>query len=142
MSTWDEVTTAAPELAAAVQARFRAERHAMLATLRRDGSPRLSGIETLFARGQLWLGMMLDSRKALDLRRDPRLALHSASTTETMDDGDTKISGLGVEATDPIAIRDTCPPSVSRRRSSRRRSSICSGWRCRRSPSFGSRGTS
>ncbi len=78
----------------------------MLATLRRDGSPRLSGIETLFARGQLWLGMMLDSRKALDLRRDPRLALHSASTTETMDAGDAKISGRGVEVTDPIAIRD------------------------------------
>ena len=65
----------------------------MLATLRRDGSPRISGIEVTFADGQLWLGMMPDSRKALDLQRDPRFALHSAPLDADLKDGDAKISG-------------------------------------------------
>src|SRR5205823_3981439 len=44
--------------------------------------------------------------KALDLRRDPRLALHSASSVNTMQAGDARISGRGVEETDPEVIRD------------------------------------
>lgn len=59
----------------AVQARFDAHRHKVLATLRRDGSPRISGIEAGFGDWQLWRGMMEGSRKARDLQRDPRLAL-------------------------------------------------------------------
>ncbi|HEY4729149.1 MAG TPA: pyridoxamine 5-phosphate oxidase, partial [Actinomycetes bacterium] len=65
-----------------------------------------SGIETTFADGELWLGMMPGSRKALDLRRDPRLALHSASEDPPEDDpadwaGDAKLSGRAVEVDDP-----------------------------------------
>ena len=70
MPSWNEVERAAPQLAAVVQARFDAYRHKILGTLRADGSPRLSGIETTFKDGELWLGMMPDSRKAQDLRRD------------------------------------------------------------------------
>jgi hypothetical protein len=72
-----------------------------LATLRADGSPRISGVEATFGGGELWLGMMPDSRKALDLRRDPRLALHSASLDPRMAEGDAKISGRGHEVSDP-----------------------------------------
>lgn len=54
--------------------------HKTLATLRRDGSPRSSGIEATFAQGELWMGSMWRSTKALDLQRDPRFALHSGST--------------------------------------------------------------
>jgi Pyridoxamine 5'-phosphate oxidase len=112
MATWQEVTTAAPELAEAVRARFDAHRHKVLATLRKDGSPRISGVEATFKDGELWLGMMHESRKALDLLRDPRLALHSA-TTEPADDPrsqpadepiDVKIAGRAVEVTDPAAL--------------------------------------
>ena len=60
-----------------MRARFDAHRHKILGTLRADGSPRLSGIETTFKDGELWLGMMPGSRKVQDLQRDPRLALHS-----------------------------------------------------------------
>src|SRR4051812_42460346 len=67
MPTWTEVTTAAPELAAVVQDRFAAHGLALLATLRRDGAPRISGIEPLFALDEVWLGMMDHSRKAEDL---------------------------------------------------------------------------
>ena len=87
MAGWDEFARSAPDLATAVRRRFDSHRHKMLATLRRDGSPRISGIETTFADGELWLGMMPGSLKALDLRRDPRLALHSASLDPNMSDG-------------------------------------------------------
>lgn len=68
--------TEAPELAAVVQERFRAGRHCTLATVRRDGSPRISGIEVEFG-VEVRLGSMPGAVKALDLRRDPRFALHS-----------------------------------------------------------------
>ena len=78
MASWNDVTTEAPELAKRVQSRFAANKEVVLATLRKDGSPRISGIETMFVLDELWLGMMPESLKALDLQRDPRLALHSA----------------------------------------------------------------
>jgi hypothetical protein len=108
MAHWHEVSTSAPDFAEAVWALFDAHRHKTLATLRRDGSPRISGIEASFRDGDLWLGMMEGSRKALDLRRDPRLALHSASVDPPDDPtgwpGDAKIAGRGVEVTDPERI--------------------------------------
>jgi hypothetical protein len=110
VATWEEFSAAAPELAAAVRAVFDAHKHKLLATLRRDGSPRISGIEATFADGELWLGMMPGSRKALDLRRDPRLALHSAAVDPPEDDpagwaGDAKLAGRAVEVDDPARLR-------------------------------------
>ncbi len=93
MTTWDEITAAAPELAAKVRARFEATGLGFIATLRKDGSPRISGIEPLFAEGELWLGMMDGSLKAHDLLRDPRLALHSASEDKQVTNGDAKVTG-------------------------------------------------
>ena len=109
MATWSEVEAAAPELAARARATLDAHKHKVLATLRRDGSPRLSGIEATIVDGELWLGMMPGSRKALDLRRDPRLALHSASVDPPSDDpsawpGDAKLAGRAVEVDDPILL--------------------------------------
>ena len=104
MATWDEVTQAAPDLADAVRQRFDVHKHKTLATLRADGSPRISGIEASFRDGQLWLGMMPDSRKARDLQRDPRFALHSTTVDPDMADGDAKISGRAVEITDPATF--------------------------------------
>lgn len=100
MSSWSETEGAAPELAAAVRARFEAYGMGLLATLRRDGAPRISGVEPLFALGELWLGMMPDSLKGADLRRDPRMALHSATVDKDVKEGDAKIAGRAVEVTD------------------------------------------
>jgi hypothetical protein len=105
MASWNEVTAAAPELAKAVQAAFDAHKHKALATLRADGSPRITGIEATFALGQIWLGMMGGSRKALDLQRDPRLALHSGMVDTELTGGDARISGRGEEITDEATIR-------------------------------------
>jgi hypothetical protein len=108
MATWEEFTAAAPDLAKAVRAVFDAQTNKLLATLRRDGSPRISGIETTFKDGELWLGMMDGSRKALDLRRDPRMALHNASADPGDDpsawQGDAKLAGRAIEITDPAAL--------------------------------------
>ena len=94
------MTKAAPELAAAVQRSFDAHIHKTLATLRADGSPRISGQEMSFRAGNVWLGMMPDSRKGRDLRRDPRLAVHSATVDSSMAGGDAKLAGRAAEVTD------------------------------------------
>ncbi|MCA1647645.1 MAG: pyridoxamine 5'-phosphate oxidase family protein [Chloroflexi bacterium] len=96
MSSWSEVAAASPELARIVQERFDAHGLGLLATLRRDGSPRISGIEPLFALNDLWLGMMPGSRKALDLLRDGRFALHSATTDKQVTQGDARVAGVAL----------------------------------------------
>jgi hypothetical protein len=103
MSSWSQFAAAEPELARRVQERFSIRKHKTLATIRKDGSPRISGIETEFTDGDLYLGMMPDSRKLLDLRRDPRLALHSPTDDPPAERasgwaGEAKISGRAVDA--------------------------------------------
>ncbi|QLJ05361.1 pyridoxamine 5'-phosphate oxidase family protein [Streptomyces sp. NEAU-sy36] len=95
---WADFTAAEPALARTAQERFGAFRHHVLATVRPDGSPRLSGLEVRFHDGGLWLGMMPDSRKARDLLRDPRFALHANPGEGTgMAGGDVRISGRAYE---------------------------------------------
>lgn len=98
---------AEPRFADQVRRTFAGRKHATLATLRRDGSPRISGTEVDFGdeAGEIYLGMMPGSLKALDLRRDPRLALH-CPTEDPQEDapgswlGDGKIAGVAVEVSD------------------------------------------
>lgn len=104
MASWREIEEQAPELAAAARKVFDAHLHKTLATIRKDGSPRISGTEARFFEGDLWLGMMPGSRKEQDLRRDPRLALHSATADPAMSDGDAKLSGRAVGVTDADTI--------------------------------------
>ncbi|MEW1654487.1 pyridoxamine 5'-phosphate oxidase family protein [Streptomyces sp. NPDC093707] len=92
---------AAPEFAAVVRERFAAYRHHVLATLRKDGAPRLTGLEADFRHGELWLGLMTGSRKARDLRRDPRFSLHANPGGGTdLSGGDVRVAGRAVEETD------------------------------------------
>ncbi len=99
---WAAFSAAEPDLAKTVEERFGAFSHHVLATLRKDGSPRTSGLEVRFLNGELWLGMMPDSLKALDLLRDPRFALQAnPGEGQTMGGGDVRISGRASEVTDP-----------------------------------------
>lgn len=100
MPSWSEIAFEEPDLARIARGYFDAHAHKLLATLRRDGSPRISGIETTFADGELWLGMMPGSLKALDLLRDPRFALHSGSDEPAAWTGDAKVAGRAEEITD------------------------------------------
>jgi len=114
MSSWREIETEAPELAALVLGFFDAFKHKTLATLRKDGSPRISGSEIQFADGELWFGSMWQAQKALDLRRDPRFALHSGSADPPAWSGDAKVAGRAEESTDPrrvAAINGDEPPA-------------------------------
>ena len=104
MPSWNDVASEAPDLAERVQARFTSAKHHTLATLRRDGAPRISGTEVVFNLGEAWLGSMPDARKAQDLQRDGRFALHSSTADETLGDGDARIAGRAVEVTDPAEI--------------------------------------
>ena len=106
MARWSEVEREAPELAAAARGFLDAFVHKTLATLRRDGSPRISGSEVNFSEGELWLGSMWRSLKALDLRRDPRFALHSGSTSPPDWTGDAKLAGRVEEITDPARVAE------------------------------------
>jgi hypothetical protein len=102
MASWSEVQEQAPELAERAWTLFGLDKHKTLATLRRDGSPRISGTELELVDGDLWLGSMDGAVKALDLRRDPRYALHSLSP-EAGWKGDAKIAGRAEETFDPKA---------------------------------------
>ncbi len=104
MPSWTDFEAAAPELAAKVRARLDAHTHKTLATIRRDGSPRISGTETAFVEGELMIGSMWQARKARDLQRDPRYALHSGSDDPPGWLGDAKVAGRAEEITDPARI--------------------------------------
>lgn len=112
MASWGAIEPAEPELAARVRRLFDAGRHKTIATLRADGSPRISGIECEFAGGELRFGSMSGARKGADLRRDPRFALHGPPShpvegNERDWPGEAKVAGRAVPAgpvtTDPGA---------------------------------------
>ena len=103
MATWNDVSIAAPELAQAVRELFEAHKHLTIATLRKDGAPRISGIECRFIEGDLWFGSMPNAVKALDLQRDPRFALHSGSADPPDWTADAKVAGSALEVTEPGA---------------------------------------
>jgi hypothetical protein len=101
MTAWRDVERAEPEFAQRVRALFDAHRHKTIATLRADGSPRISGIEAVFEDGELVFSSMPNARKGADLRRDPRFALHSATVdpvegSEAQWPGEAKISGRAI----------------------------------------------
>jgi hypothetical protein len=117
MPSWSEFEQAAPALAAQVRRRLDAHTHKTLATLRRDGSPRICGTETQIVDEELWIGSMWQARKAHDLQRDPRYALHSGSDDPPEWTGDAKLAGVAEEITDPERVRaingETAGPGAS-----------------------------
>jgi hypothetical protein len=106
MASWKAIEDAAPEFAAKVRGRFEAGTNKTLASLRADGSPRISATECKFEDGELTLGMMGGSRKLIDVRRDPRVAIHSPTLEpppepSTSWPGEAKVSGRLVEVAPP-----------------------------------------
>lgn len=103
MASWADFEAEAADLARTVRRTFEVRKHATMATVRADGSPRISGTEVEFSDdGEIYLGVMPGARRAGDLRRDPRLALHCPTDDPPPGDdaawlGDGKISGRAVE---------------------------------------------
>jgi hypothetical protein len=101
----------ARDFAARVRRCFEAGTSKTIATLRRDGAPRISGSELAFTDGEVTLGMMGGSMKLLDVRRDPRVALHSPTIEPPKHDmstwpGDAKLAGRLVEPAPPAGDPD------------------------------------
>ena len=114
MPAWQAIEQAEPEFAGRVQRLFDAGRHKTIATLRSDGSPRISGIECEFTDGDLRFGSMTGARKGADLKRDPRFALHGPTfRPEEGKEGDwpgeAKITGRAIPAGKAITDDESEP---------------------------------
>lgn len=110
MVRWAEVERDAAEFAERVRTLFERGVNKTIATIRADGSPRISGTELEFEGGEVTLGMMGGARKLADVRRDPRVAIHSPTVDATTKDwpGDAKLAGTLVAVPPPVenAIAD------------------------------------
>jgi hypothetical protein len=111
MATWTEFAAEAPEIADLAEKRLAASGLMMLGTVRADGFPRISPMEPILADGRLvlhddrmWLAMMPDATKSRDLKRDGRLALHTATADKMVTEGDVKLWGTATEVTDPDTL--------------------------------------
>ncbi len=113
MASWADFAAADSDLAGLVRAAFAVGKHCTMATIRADGGPRISGTEVEFDGDGVYLGMGADTRKAVDLRRDPRVAIHSPTRDTGPDDswsGEAKISGRAVVVPTPAGY----PPNAVR----------------------------
>ena len=97
---WEEFRRSSPELAALGEERFDRTGLVLIATLRKNGWPRVSPVEPLIADGHLYLGMMWRSRKALDLLRDPRCTVHNTVSNVDASEGEFKVYGRAVDVRD------------------------------------------
>ena len=102
---WEEFQRSDPELAALGEERFDRTGLILLGTLRKNGWPRISPVEPLITDGQLYFGMMWQSRKALDLLRDPRCTVHSTISKREGTEGEFKVTGYAVDVQDLEARR-------------------------------------
>jgi len=101
MVSWGEFEAAAPDLARLGRERFERTEVLLVGTVRRDGTARISPCEFLFLDDLLMLGMMWQSKKALDLLRDPRCVLHSAILNKDDPEGEFKLRGRAIDVVDP-----------------------------------------
>ena len=102
-TSWAAFADDVPEFAERVRERFAANLHHIIGTVRTDGSPRLSGTEIDIGTTAITLGMMPGSRKLEDVRRDPRVEVHSAPLEDDLAHGDAKLTGRLLERTQPPA---------------------------------------
>ena len=102
---WAEFEASASDLAMLVRAEFERHGMALVGTLRKDGSPRISCVLPYVLDGELYLGMMWRSRKAIDLQRDSRLVLHNPISTNQGDEVEISLRGRAVEIDDEATRR-------------------------------------
>ena len=98
--TWHQFAAQAPELASLGEAQFARTGLALVGTLKRDGWPRISPVEPFITEGQLYLGMMWRSVKALDLLRDSRCVVHSTVSDREGSEGEFKAYGRAYDVVD------------------------------------------
>ena len=99
MPTWAEFGAAAPDLGCFGRRRLEG-RVAYLATIRRDGSPRVHPVSPFIGGGSLLVYMEPNSPKVRDLRRDDRYALHCGVENDDGGEGEFYVSGRAFEVCD------------------------------------------
>jgi hypothetical protein len=97
---WEEFKQAAPELASKAEALFEMSGVLLVGTIRKNGSPRISPVEPIISEGKLYLGMMWQSFKALDLLRDPRCTVHNSISDRMAPEGEFKLHGQAADIQD------------------------------------------
>ena len=90
---WSELERRQPGLADLGRQRLLDPGVVLVATIRRDGTPRVSPVEPLVMDGDLWLSMLWQSTKAADLIRDPRVLVHGVITNRDGREGEFKVRG-------------------------------------------------
>jgi hypothetical protein len=98
--SWNDLENTVPELAAFCRQRFETS-VAYLATVRKDGSPRVHPVTPIVGQEYLFLFMEPTSPKGHDLRRDGRYALHSAVSDQNGTSGEVIIMGSATFIDDP-----------------------------------------
>jgi len=93
---WREFARSAPELAGYFERQLAETQLVLLGTNSASGWPRISPCEAYIADGDLMLGMMWKSRKALDLLRDARLTVTTPQCEREPENGDVKLYGFGI----------------------------------------------
>jgi hypothetical protein len=102
---WQDLLDRQPRLGAIAHDRLVGPGVLLVVTIRRDGTPRLSPVEPFVLDGELWLSMLLGSRKAADLLRDPRVLLHSVVSGPSGEEGEVKLRGTAVVVDDEATQR-------------------------------------
>ncbi len=109
---WSDIEQRQPRLASRGLSRLIDPGVVLVATIRRDGTPRISPVEPFVMDGDLWLSMLWQSRKAHDLRRDPRILVHSVVTRREGTEGEFKVRGLA-RAENDTEVQDRYAAAVA-----------------------------
>ena len=90
--SWSKLESQAPDIATFAKARLHGK-VAYLATIRKDGSPRLHPFTPMIGEGHFFVFMESTSPKRNDLLRDARYAVHCAVTDNSGESGEVIITG-------------------------------------------------
>jgi uncharacterized pyridoxamine 5'-phosphate oxidase family protein len=109
--SWKTLESQAPDMAEFSRRRLH-NKVAYLATIRKDGSPRVHPFTPIIGEGHFFVFMEPTSPKGYDLRRDNRFAIHCSVTDTSGESGEVIITGKAKFIEDPelraIAVK-VCP---------------------------------
>ncbi|MFN8384545.1 MAG: pyridoxamine 5'-phosphate oxidase family protein [Anaerolineales bacterium] len=115
--SWKTFETQSPEIAEFGKARLH-NKVAYLATIRKDGSPRVHPFTPIIGEGHFFVFMEPTSPKGHDLRRDGRYAVHCSVTDTSGESGEVIVTGRATFIEDSevraLAVR-VCPYTPAER---------------------------
>ncbi len=109
--SWKTLESQSPEIAAFAKSRLH-NKVAYLATVRKDGSPRVHPFTPIIGEGHFFIFMEPTSPKGHDLRRDDRFAVHCSVTDTSGGSGECIVTGRAkfIEDTELRALAVSISP--------------------------------